>query len=65
MHAAFLDYVKQVLMPILIGDSVIMDNPAGRRLVTIVSGITDVSFGSIADIPRHTRLSPLSGAKQT
>ncbi len=46
VHAAFLAYVKQVLMPILIGDSVIMDNPAGRRLVTIVSGITDVSFGS-------------------
>ncbi len=50
MHAAFLAYVKQVLMPILIGDSVIMDNPAGRRLVTIVSGITDVSFGSKPEV---------------
>ncbi len=47
VHAAFLAYVEQVLMPSLIpGDSVIMDNPADRRLVTIVSGITDVSFGS-------------------
>jgi hypothetical protein len=47
VHAAFLDYVKQVLMPTLIpGDSVIMDNPADRRLMTIVSDITNVSFGS-------------------
>ncbi len=47
MHAAFLDYVKQVLMPTPIpGDSVIKDNSVDRRLVAIVSGITNVSFGS-------------------
>ena len=49
MHAAFQAYVEQVLMPTLIpDDSVILDNPAYRRLVTIVSGISDVSFGSRA-----------------
>ena len=37
-HAAFLDYVKQVLMPTPIpGDSVIKDNSVDRRLVAIVS----------------------------
>ena len=47
MHAAFLDYVKQVLMPTPIpGDSDIKDNSVDRRLVAIVSGITNVSFGS-------------------
>jgi hypothetical protein len=38
VHVAFLANVEQVLMPTLIpGDSVIMENPADRRLVTIVS----------------------------
>ena len=47
VHVAFLANVEQVLMPTLIpGDSVIMEKPADRRLVTIVSGITDVSFES-------------------
>ena len=42
MHAAFLDYVKQVLMPTPIpGDSVIKDNSVDRRLVAI--GIPPVS----------------------
>ena len=50
VHAAFQAYVEQVLMPTLTpDDSVILDNPAYRRLVTIVSGITDVSFGSGSD----------------
>ncbi len=59
MHAAFLDYVKQVLMPTPIpGDSVIMDNSVDRRLVAIVSGITNVSFGSNPEVqhgPRNVR----------
>ncbi len=51
VHAAFLAYVEQVLMPTLIpDDSVILDNPAYRRLVTIVSGITNVSFGSQPEV---------------
>ena len=56
MHPAFLAYVEQMLMPTLIpGDSVIMDNPADRRLMTIVSGITNISSGSQAVIPRPYR----------
>ena len=56
MHAAFLDYVKQVLMPTPIpGDSVIMDNSVDRRLVAIVSGITNVSFGSKPEVERGLR----------
>ena len=56
MHAAFLDYVKQVLMPTPIpGDSVIKDNSVVRRLVAILSGITNVSFGSQAVIPNSVQ----------
>ena len=48
VHAVFQAYVEQALMPTLIpDDSVILDNPAYRRLVTIVSGITDVSFARL------------------
>jgi hypothetical protein len=66
MHAAFLDYVKQVLMPTPIpGDSVIKDNSVDRRLVAIVSGITNVSFGSTTDSDGCPHFRPLLGDKQT
>ncbi len=66
MHATFLDYVKQVLMPTPIpGDSVIKDNSVDRRLLAIVSGITNVSFGSTTDSGGYPQFRPLSGVKRT
>jgi class 3 adenylate cyclase len=47
VHAAFLDYVKQVLMPTPIpGDSVIKDNSVVRRLAAILA----------ADVVDYSRL---------